>query len=260
MLTEKSKISLDKLVLKYFVTLFIRRFHKRVRGKVASMQKMRFIEKGEIYFLLHKNKNIMKTKIENKLTLLIINVFLFHFGIILGQSDRETWQPPGQIMDSIGVKPEMIIGEAGAGRGYFTFPLAKRVGEKGKVYANDISTSSLDEIKARSIRENLKNIIPVLGETEDPLFPHKNHDMIIMVYVLHMLEKPKEFMENLKKYMTPETQLVIIERNSNTERSHYPSFMSKKQVLEMIEKSNFKLVRIMTFLPNDNIYIYKTMN
>ena len=202
----------------------------------------------------------MKTKIENKLTLLIISVFFFYSGIIFGQNDRETWQPPEQIMDSIGVKPGMIIGEAGAGRGYFTFPLAKRVGEKGKVYANDISASSLDEIKARSIRENIKNIIPVYGETEDPLFPQKNHDMIIMVYVLHMLEKPMEFMENLKKYMIPETQLVIIERNSNMDRAHYPSFMSKKQVLEMIEKTNYKQVRIMTFLSKDNIYIYKTKN
>jgi ubiquinone/menaquinone biosynthesis C-methylase UbiE len=199
----------------------------------------------------------MNTKIENKFLLLIVSIFFLHFGIIFSQNDRETWQPPEQIMDSIGVKPGMIIGEVGAGRGYFTYPLAKRVGEKGKVYANDISTSSLDEIKARIKKENIKNIIPVLGETEDPLFPQKNHDLIIMVYVLHMLEKPVELMDNLKKYMTQETQLVIIERNSDTDRAHYPSFMSKKQVLQMIEKSNYKLVRIMTFLSRDNIYIYK---
>jgi ubiquinone/menaquinone biosynthesis C-methylase UbiE len=205
-------------------------------------------------------RKIMNTMVENKFKLLIISIFFFHSCVISSQSDRETWQPPEQIMDSVGVKPGMIIGEVGAGRGYFTFPLAKRVGEKGKVYANDISTSSLDEIKARLTRENIKNIIPVLGETEDPLFPQKNHDMIIMVYVLHMLEKPVELMENLKKYMTPETQLVIIERNSDTDRAHYPSFMSKKQVLEMIDKSNYKLVRIMTFLSRDNIYIYKTKN
>ena len=202
----------------------------------------------------------MKTKIKTKLTLLLISVFFFYSGKISGQSERETWQPPEQIMDSIGVKPGMIIGEAGAGRGYFTFPLAKRVGEKGKVYANDISKSSLDEIQTISTRENLKNIITVLGEIEDPLFPKKDQDMIIMVYVLHMLEKPNEFMENLKKYMSSETQLVIIERNSNRDRAHYPSFMSIKQVLEMLEKTNYKLVRKMTFLPKDNIYIYKTKN
>ena len=202
----------------------------------------------------------MKTKMEINLKLLLLSCFIIHSLLIFGQSDRESWQPPEQIMDSIGVKSGMIIGEAGVGRGYFTFPLAKRVGEKGKVYANDISISSLDEIQSRSKRENLTNIITVMGKTEDPLFPQKNHDMIIMVYVLHMLEKPNEFMENLKKYMTPDTQLVIIERNSNTDRGHYPSFMSKKQVLEMIEKSNYKLVRVMTFLSRDNIYIYKIRN
>lgn len=202
----------------------------------------------------------MKTIIGIKQSHLVIIFFTLYSGVIFGQNERETWQPPEQIMDSIGVKPGMIIGEVGAGRGYFTFPLAKRVGVSGKVFANDISSSSLDEIKARSKRENIKNIIPIFGETEDPLFPQKNHDMIVMVYVLHMLEKPKEFMENLKKYMTPETKLVIIERNSNVDRAHYPSFMSKKQVLEMIEKSNYKLIRVMSFLSKDNIYIYKIKN
>jgi hypothetical protein len=48
-----------------------------------------------------------------------------------GQVDRETWQPPGKILDAIGGKPGMRVGEAGAGRGYFTFPLAGRVGPGG---------------------------------------------------------------------------------------------------------------------------------
>ena len=35
----------------------------------------------------------------------------------------------------------MIMSEAGAGNGYFTFWLSKRVGETGKIYANDIKKS-----------------------------------------------------------------------------------------------------------------------
>jgi len=192
---------------------------------------------------------------------IVFSLLLFlHSYIVLGQNDRETWQPPEQIMDSIEVKPGMIIGEAGAGQGYFTFYLAKRVGEKGKVYANDISKSSLSEIQSRSKRESITNIITVLGETEDPLFPNKDLNMIVMVYVLHMLEKPLEFMENLKKYMKPETRLVIIERNTNTERAHYPAFMTKKQILDLIEKTDYKLERILTFLPRDAIYIYRLID
>ena len=81
------------------------------------------------------------------------------------------------IMDSVGVQPGMIIGEPGAGRGYLTFPLADKVGEKGKIYANDISRQSLDVIEKRAKREGVKNIEIIMGEIEDPLFPEKNLDM-----------------------------------------------------------------------------------
>ena len=182
-------------------------------------------------------------------------LFLHPFNL-LGEDKREVWQPPEAIMDSVGVKPGMIIGEAGAGSGYFTFYLAQRVGGKGKVYANDISQRALNELQSRLKQENINNITTVLGETEDPLFPEKNLDMIIMVYVLHHLEKPVEFLKNLKKYMNAETQLVIIEKNTHKDREAYPHFMSGKQVLETVQTSDFMLERIETFLPKDTIYIY----
>ena len=199
----------------------------------------------------------MALKFSTKIIIVFFLILFLHSHFILGQNERKRWQPPEQIMDSIGVKPGMIIGEAGAGRGFFTFYLAKRVGEKGKVNANDILKSSLDEIQSRSKRENITNIIIVLGETEDPLFPQKSLDMIIMFYVLHEMEKPVEFMGNLQKYIKPETQLVIIEKKTNKNRSHYPPFMTKKQISDMMEKTNYRLERIETFLRKDNIYIYK---
>ena len=81
-----------------------------------------------------------------------------------GQVDRETWQPPEKILDAIGARPGMRVGEAGAGQGYFTFPLARRVGSEGIVLANDISASSLAVIRERAVREGLGNIRIVRGE------------------------------------------------------------------------------------------------
>ena len=177
--------------------------------------------------------------------------------VCFAQADRETWQPPGKIMDAVGVKPGMRIGEAGAGRGYFTFPLAGRVGSEGKVFANDISTSSLDVIRSRAAAEGLENIEIVVGATEDPLFPEQDLDMIVMVYVLHMLEKPVEFTENLVQYLKPGGTLVIIEKNTTRERAHYPSFMTNRQILETMGETAWELARTETFLPRDTIYIYE---
>jgi len=171
------------------------------------------------------------------------------------ETDRETWQPPEKIMDAIGVKPGMRVGEAGAGRGYFTFPLARRVGDRGVVLANDISTSSLDVIRARAEREGVKNIQIVVGAVDDPLFPEKNLEMVVMVYVLHEVERRVLFLENLRAYLRRGGSLVIIERNTSGGATHQPPFMTHRQVLETVREAGYTLDRTETFLPHDTIYI-----
>ena len=103
----------------------------------------------------------------------------------------------------------------------------------------------------------LDNITIVVGEVEDPLFPEDDLDMIVMVYVLHMLEKPVEFMKNVGKYLGPGASLIIIERNTTTERAHYPSFMTNRQILETMGETGFDLVKTLTFLPRDTVYVYE---
>lgn len=88
-------------------------------------------------------------------------------------ADREVWQPPERIMDAVGVTEGMRVGEAGAGEGYLTFHLAKRVGDRGVVYANEISEGDLEIIRDRARREGVDNIVTVLGEIEDPRFPYR---------------------------------------------------------------------------------------
>ena len=97
----------------------------------------------------------------------------------------------------------------------------------------------------------------MLGEIEDPLFPEKDLDMVIMVYVLHHLDQPVEFLQNLESYLKPGAPVVIVEQNTDTERSHAPHFMTNRQILETIQKSGYELERTETFLPRDTIYIYR---
>jgi tRNA A58 N-methylase Trm61 len=170
-------------------------------------------------------------------------------------ADRETWQPPEQIMDAAGVRSGMRIGEAGAGEGYLTFHLASRVGNRGVVYANEISESDLETIRDRARREGVENIVTVLGEVEDPLFPENDLDMVIMVYVLHHLDRPVEFLRNLAGYLKPDGPVVIVEKNTAVDRSYAPHFMSRSQIVDSIEKAGFELERTETFLPRDTIYV-----
>jgi len=172
-------------------------------------------------------------------------------------ADRETWQPPERIMDVAGVTAGMRVGEAGAGEGYLTFHLARRVGDRGVVYANEISESDLETIRERARREGVDNIVTVLGEVEDPQFPEKDLDMGIMVYVLHHLDRPVEFLKNLEGYLKPGAPVVIVEKNTDADRSYAPQFMSRSQIVDTIEEAGYELERTETSLPRDTIYIYR---
>ena len=177
-------------------------------------------------------------------------------GIGLSQPNRERWQPPDKIMDTAGVRSGMIVGEVGAGRGYLTFPLAERVGPTGKVYANDISRYSLNRIESRMENEGINNIEIILGETEDPLFPEKNLDVVIMVYVFHHLEKPVSFFQNIKKYIKAETPVVIVERDTERDPDEAYHFSSKEDILDVLTQTGYKLDRIDQSMERDAVYIF----
>jgi tRNA G46 methylase TrmB len=92
------------------------------------------------------------------------------------QNDPDAWekhqnehQLPEQVMDSIGVKPGMVIAEIGAGRGRYVVFMAKRVGETSKIYANDIDKKALDYLEYRCKRDNIPNVVTVLGNVTDPM-------------------------------------------------------------------------------------------
>lgn len=176
---------------------------------------------------------------------------------VLFAGSRDRWQQPSKVLKVIGVKPGMIIGEPGAGKGYYTFKLAKIVGNHGKVYANDIYQHLLDGIAEKSKKKNLNNIITVKGEDKDPLFPENSIDMLFMSYVIHDMTYPVAFMKNARKYLKPGAPVVLLEQDPDKWPSGRGHFFEKKELMEKMEKAGYRLVKIETFLERDNIYIYK---
>jgi ubiquinone/menaquinone biosynthesis C-methylase UbiE len=150
----------------------------------------------------------------------------------------------------------MIIGEVGAGHGYFTFKLSERVGETGKIYANDISESALRYLRNRCSRDGITNIETVLGEVDDPLLP-EGLDMVFIVNAFHDLAKPVALLDNLSSSLKPDANVVIIDRDPEKVNHSTDHFLSRTEVLEKIEDSVFDLERLETFLPQHSIYILR---
>jgi ubiquinone/menaquinone biosynthesis C-methylase UbiE len=170
---------------------------------------------------------------------------------------RDRIEQPEKVMEVTGVKPGMVIGEVGAGRGYFTFWLSRGVGRTGKVYANDIDDSSLAAIRRTLAEENIGNVETVLGTVDDPRFPRAALDMVFMVNSFHDLERPVELLANLLPSLKPGGGVVIMDRDPAKfpDRSHH--FMTRAEVEETVARSVFELVRVETFLRDHNLYILK---
>ena len=171
--------------------------------------------------------------------------------------ERDKWQQPEKIMDTLNIRPGMVVGEVGAGEGYFTFKLAGRVGPSGHIYANDIVQRLLDQIDDRCRREDIDNITTILGKTEQPLFPAAQLDLVVMMRVFHDLASPVNLVNNIIPALKPGALLVIVDPDPVKLEKNRNHFYSRQKILTLMRESKFELVELLDFLPQDNIYIYR---
>ena len=64
---------------------------------------------------------------------------------LLEPPDREAWQKPDQVMDAVHIAEGTTVADIGAGGGWFTMRLARRVGPNGRVYANDVQRLMIEK-------------------------------------------------------------------------------------------------------------------
>jgi predicted methyltransferase len=177
--------------------------------------------------------------------------------------DRWMWQQPEKVMDVVGIKPGMAVADVGAGEGYFTFRLAQRVGSDGRVYAEDIDERGLRRIKELAAEDGLTNVELITGKKDDPLLPKAAVDLALMVNVFHFIERPLEFFGNLRTGLKPGATLVIVQWDSekmSVEVELSPSdrdLYSQENLLKTLEDAGYEVVRIESFLPVQNIYIFR---
>ena len=144
-------------------------------------------------------------------------------------------------MDTIGLTPGMVVGEAGAGDGYFTLPMARRVGTTGFVFANDISRRALAELAERSERQGLKNIQTVVGAIDDPQFPRRDLELVVIVHAFHDFSEPVRWLENARKYLKPGAPVAIIDRDPyKSAESH---FWSKDHIIRLAREAGYELTK-----------------
>jgi ubiquinone/menaquinone biosynthesis C-methylase UbiE len=129
---------------------------------------------------------------------------------VLEGPDRVQWNKPDLIMDALSIADGSIVADLGAGGGWFTSRLARRVGPKGVVYAEDIQPLMIEAIKRRVQRENLVNVRPVLGTTKDSRLPH-GLDAIVIMGAYNEMEDPVALLKDAAESLKPQGRIGVVE-------------------------------------------------
>ena len=129
---------------------------------------------------------------------------------LLEGPDRDAWQKPDQIMDALAIADGAAAADIGAGAGWFTIRLARRVGPNGIVYAQDVQRQMLEAIRRRVAREGLLNVETRLGAGSAPNLPARALDAVLVVDVYPEVEDRVAFLRNLAAALKPGGRLGIV--------------------------------------------------
>lgn len=110
---------------------------------------------------------------------------------LLSAPDRDDWNKPDVIMDALGIADGAVVADLGAGGGWFTIRLARRVGPNGLVYAQDIQPQMIEAINRRVQQEALTNVRTVLGTPTDPRLPG-GLDAVLIVDAYREMDEPSK--------------------------------------------------------------------
>ena len=177
----------------------------------------------------------------------------------LDRGEREMEELPETALDKIGIRSGMTIADVGAGSGYFTVRLARRVGVDGKVYAVEIQPEMLTILRRRIAKEKLTNVEPILGTEANPKLAAKSVDLILMVDVYHEFSQPQYMLRRLKEALKTDGRLVLLEYRK--EDPHIPIRSEHKMSVEEarleVEAEGFKLEKVLSDLPRQHILIFR---
>jgi len=129
---------------------------------------------------------------------------------ILESPDRDEWQQPERIMDALLIADGSKVADLGAGGGWFTIRLARRVGPNGLVYAQDVQPLMINSIRQRVEDQQLTNVRFILGSDDNPRLP-PGLNAVLVVDTYPQFEEPVTVLRHIRAALAPNGRLGIVD-------------------------------------------------
>ncbi len=162
----------------------------------------------------------------------------------LEREDRAQWQKPEEVINALGLTGSERVFDLGAGSGYFTFPMAKRLKNGGHVYAGDVEPEMIRHIHHKSMMENIQNVEVQFIDAGKPEIP-KDVDIIFMCDVLHHVSNPVEWLTHISNQMKAGSRFYMIEFHEGDIPQGPPESakIPKDKIISYAQEAGLKLNR-----------------
>jgi len=167
-----------------------------------------------------------------------------HGGFALDEATRRSWYNPEVVLRDL--RAGMQFADIGCGDGFFSILAAKKVGEKGKVYAVDSDDSAIERLNRKAEADGLKNIVTRVGLAEETVFCVGCADFVFFSMVLHDFADPAKVLRNAKEMVKPTGRLVDLDWKK-TEMPFGPPFkirFSETHASSIIRNAGFKIISV----------------
>ncbi len=177
----------------------------------------------------------------------------------LEREGREAEQRPDEVIRTMGLRDGSVVADLGCGTGFFARRMARAVAPRGRVYGVDIQPEMLDRMKKLLAQEGITNVVPVLGESDDPRLPEASLDWILLVDVYHEFQQPKPMLRKMRDALKEDGRIALVEyRLEGDSAAHIRTEhrMSVEQVLREWQPAGFRLVKRYSYLPTQHLFVF----
>ena len=175
---------------------------------------------------------------------------------IFDDPQRDAWQKPHEVIQALGLKPEAVVADIGAGTGYFATRLAHMV-PKGRVYAVDTEPDMVKHLGERARRDGLKNLSAVAGVPNDPRLPQQA-DVVLLVDVYHHIGERERYFLKLAGSLKPGGRVAIIDfRMDSPEGPPKAARIEPERVKSEMKRAGYALAQEHSFLPRQYFLIFQ---
>jgi ubiquinone/menaquinone biosynthesis C-methylase UbiE len=172
---------------------------------------------------------------------------------------REKEEATSLLLEHLGVREGQTVCDLGCGNGYLTLPIARAVGEEGRVLAVDIQPPMLEMLAGRAAEAGLENIETIVAGEADPHLPPGSCDLVVMLDVYHEVGRPESLLRHLRAALAPDGRLCFVEFRAEDpdvpiKREHK---MSKAQLLLEMAHNGLRFASEFDGLPWQHLVFFE---